>query len=92
MGTIFRRAIILRLEGAIYPSWTKDNVVPIAMSKTLSVNVAQYAILNFAAFSAEKLNIPVEAEKYKTWAIKLKDSINRCLYNEDLDYYYVHTF
>ena len=73
-----------------YPSWTKDNVVPIAMSKTLSVNVAQYAILNFAAFSAEKLNIPVEAEKYKTWAIKLKDSINRCLYNEDLDYYYAY--
>ena len=60
------------------------------MSKTLSVNVAQYSILNFAAMCAEKLNKLEDAEKYKRWALRLKESINRYLYNENLDYYYAY--
>tara|TARA_B100000927_G_C16473890_1_gene472617 strand:+ start:1040 stop:3544 length:2505 start_codon:yes stop_codon:yes gene_type:complete len=73
-----------------YPNWTKDNVVPISMSKTLSVNVAQYSILNFAAMCAEKLNKLEDAEKYKGWALRLKESINRYLYDENLGQYYAY--
>jgi hypothetical protein len=60
-----------------YPGWTKGNVLPIAMSKTLSVNAANYFLLKTAAEYSALLNRPEAQSKYSTWANDLKESINR---------------
>lgn len=60
-----------------YPGWTKANVLPIAMSKALSVNACNYFLLRSAAKYSGQLNQPTEQAKYSAWADDLKDAINR---------------
>jgi len=64
-----------------YPGWTKANVLPIAMSKALSVNACNYFLLTTAAKYAAQLNRPLDQAKYSTWAGDLKDAINIHFYS-----------
>jgi archaellum component FlaF (FlaF/FlaG flagellin family) len=64
-----------------YPGWTKANVLPIAMSKALSVNACNYFLLKTAAKYSALLNRPAEQAKYSAWADDLKTAINRHLYD-----------
>ncbi|MDR3456555.1 MAG: hypothetical protein P4N60_03855 [Verrucomicrobiae bacterium] len=59
-----------------YPGWTKDNVLPIAMSKALSVNAADYFLLQTAADYAGRLGRSDEQSRYHQWAEALKPAIN----------------
>jgi hypothetical protein len=59
-----------------YPGWTKDNVLPIAESKALSVNAADYHLLKTTAEYAKRLGKAEEATKYSGWADELKKNIN----------------
>ena len=60
-----------------YPAWTKDNVLAIAMSKALSVNVANYFLLKTAAAEAGRLGLAADAKRYARWAADLKPAINK---------------
>jgi hypothetical protein len=60
-----------------YPAWTRDNVLPIAMSKSLSVNALDYNLLKTAADWARQCNHPVLAAHYRAWADDLKTRINQ---------------
>ena len=64
-----------------YPAWTKDNVVAIAMSKTLSVNAAHYFALRCAADYAGRLGSGGDARRYATQAAELKSAINTNFYD-----------
>ncbi len=64
-----------------YPSWTKDNVLPIAMSKALSVNAADYFLLTTAAAYAGRLEQTADQARYTQWAADLKKSINHHFYD-----------
>ena len=64
-----------------YPGWTKDNVIAIAMSKSLSVNAANYFALRTASEYAERLGLRGEQNRYATWAKELKIAINRSFYD-----------
>src|SRR5262249_49371985 len=55
-----------------YPYWVKDNVLPVAMSKALSVNAAYYFILKMVSGLAGAN----EKTRYSQWAEELKASIN----------------
>jgi len=70
-----------------YPGWTKGNVLPIAMSKALSVNAANYFLLKTTAEYAGQLNRRDEQSKYSTWANDLKEAINRNLYDRKAGLY-----
>lgn len=59
-----------------YPGWTKERVLPIAMSKSLSVNVANYGLLRIAAECADRMNQSSDAVRYAKWAGDLKGTIN----------------
>ena len=63
-----------------YPVWTRDNVLPIAMSKALSTNVAHYFLLRTAADYSGMNNQPGLESKYAKWADDLKEAINRQFY------------
>ena len=65
-----------------YPEWTKDDVLPIALSRSLSVNVLNYALLTFAAECAERLLESADAGRYAAWAADLKERINAAFYDE----------
>jgi hypothetical protein len=67
----------------IYPEWTKDAVVHLAMSKTLSTNVNHWKILDVAAKMAAELNQTANAAKYGQWASTLKTSIKTGLWRSD---------
>ena len=64
-----------------YPMWTKDNVIAIAMSKALSVNVADYFALRAAATYAARLGFSGDQTRYANWAAKLKAAINEKFYD-----------
>ena len=64
-----------------YPLWTKDNVIAIAMSKALSVNVADYFALRTASAYAARLGFSEEQKRYATWAENLKTAINNNFYD-----------
>jgi hypothetical protein len=59
-----------------YPGWVKDNVLAIAMSKALSVNVANYFLLKTTADYSRLLGHAEQESRYTGWANVLKDSIN----------------
>lgn len=59
-----------------YPGWTATNVLAIAMSKALSVNVLDYYLLKTAAEYAGQLGHPKEQQRYAKWAAQLKSAIN----------------
>ena len=64
-----------------YPGWTKNNVLPIALSKALSVNVLCFRLLSIASDGAARLNHPEEAKRYAEWAAALKQAINEHFYD-----------
>ncbi len=70
-----------------YPGWTRDNVLPIAMSKALSVNAANYFVLQTAAEYARQLGLAGEAARYDAWARELKTAINGCFFDNDAGLY-----
>ena len=70
-----------------YPGWTKDNVLPIAMSKALSVNAANYFLLKSAAGYAARLGQNTDATRYTQWAADLKKSINDRFYDSEAGLY-----
>lgn len=63
-----------------YPSWTKSSLWHIAMSKTLSTNVAHLIALEFASECASRLNKTQESQTYKTWATALRKAIHSKFY------------
>ena len=70
-----------------YPGWTKENVLPIAMSKALSVNVADYFLLKTAADYSKVLGRTSVASRYAKWAEELKASINKRFFDPDAGLY-----
>lgn len=58
-----------------YPGWTKDNVVAIAASKALSVNVAYEFALRTAADYAERLGQRDEHDRFTGWADALREAV-----------------
>ena len=70
-----------------YPGWTKDNVLPIAMSKSLSVNVANYFLLKTTAEYANRMHQKADAVRYQKWADHLKVAINEGFYDPQAGLY-----
>ena len=70
-----------------YPGWTKDNVIAIAMSKALSVNVANYFALRTASDYAARLGLRDEQNRYAAWATKLKAAINKKFFDREAGLY-----
>ncbi len=65
-----------------YPTWTEQNVLPIAMSKSLSVNVLYAYALRLSAAYAQELGHAEEAERYSGWALALKEKIHAAFFDE----------
>jgi hypothetical protein len=70
-----------------YPGWTKDSVIAIAMSKALSVNVANYFALRTAADYSARLGLPAEHNRYTAWAAELKAAINEKFFDHEAGLY-----
>ena len=70
-----------------YPGWTRDNVVPSAVSKTISVNAAYYFALRTAADYARRCGDAAGCSRYQRWAENLKTSINRHFYDRETGLY-----
>ena len=70
-----------------YPGWTKDNVLDIAMSKALSVNVVDYFLLKTAAAEAGRLGLTADAKRYARWAADLKPAINEHFFDPKAELY-----
>ena len=70
-----------------YPAWTKDNVTAIAMSKALSVNVANFVALRTASAYAERLGLGAEKIRYAKWANELIAAINEKFYDAEAGLY-----
>ncbi len=70
-----------------YPGWTRDNVLPIAMSKALSVNVADFFLLQTAADYSKILGRKTDASRYAAWAADLKVSINTQFFDPEAGLY-----
>lgn len=60
-----------------YPAWTATNVLAIAMSKALSVNVLEYFALATASEYAGRLGLDEDQSRFAAWAGQLKTAINR---------------
>jgi hypothetical protein len=70
-----------------YPGWTKSNVVPIAMSKALSVNAANCFALRAASEYAGRLGLKEEQSRYAAWAKELKTAVNRRFFDPQAGLY-----
>ncbi len=70
-----------------YPGWTRDNVLPIAMSKALSVNAADYFLLKTTAGYSSLLGRKTDASRYAAWAGNLKASINEHFFDPEAGLY-----
>jgi hypothetical protein len=70
-----------------YPGWTKDNVLAIAKSKTLSTNIGHYQLLKTAAVLAREKGLPDKTKRYTAWADALKIAINKEFYLESKGLY-----
>ncbi len=70
-----------------YPGWTSNNVVAIAMSKALSVNVADYFALRTASEYAGRLHRHDDQTRYATWAKELKNAINTHFFDRNAGLY-----
>ncbi|MEI8036760.1 MAG: hypothetical protein WCJ14_00070 [Verrucomicrobiota bacterium] len=60
-----------------YPGWTANNVLAVGMSKAVSVNAANYFLLEKAGEFAGVLGDAPARAKYQQWAAELKAAINR---------------
>jgi hypothetical protein len=65
-----------------YPLRTRDNVLEVAMSQSLSTNVLHFVILQTAAEWSRQSGDPATAERYHGWAQALKRAINDRLFDE----------
>lgn len=63
-----------------YPAWVKERLEHIAMSKTLSTNVAHLILLGWAAEVAGALQQTADAARYQAWAQSLKTTIHSAFY------------
>ncbi len=63
-----------------YPSWTKEQLWHIAMSKALSTNVTHLIAIELAASFAKDLGKTQEETKYTTWANALRKAIQNRFY------------
>lgn len=70
-----------------YPGWTKDNVLPIALSKSLSVNAANCFLLQVAGDCANRLKQKDDAARYSKWAAQLKGAINEHFFDPEAGLY-----
>ncbi len=70
-----------------YPGWTKDNVLTIAMSKSLSVNAANYFLLQTAGEYAGRFGHKVDETRYIQWAAELKVAINERFFDPEAGLY-----
>jgi hypothetical protein len=70
-----------------YPSYTADDTVHIAMSKTLSTNVGHYALLRFASELAIETGDQTTSVRYARWASELAAAIERELWLDSLGAY-----
>jgi hypothetical protein len=75
-----------------YPAWTKDNVLPIGMSKALSVNAANYFLLKTAAEYSGQVGRKSDAARYAKWAENLKASINEHFFDPAAGLYSTYLF
>lgn len=75
-----------------YPHRTAVNVLPIALSKALSVNVLYFHAIGRAAAYARWLGRPEEAARYTQWAAELKVAINRGFYDETAGLYSAYLY
>jgi len=75
-----------------YPRWVSGNVLPIALSKSLSVNAAAYFTLQTASEYARLLRHPTEQARYAGWAKDLKKAINRGFFDRDSGLYSAYLF
>ncbi len=66
-----------------YPGWVATDTVQIAMSKTLSTNVAHYVLLDVASKLAEELGDTSHQSQYAAWADALKAAIASSFWLED---------
>ena len=65
-----------------YPSWTRERLEHIAMSKALSTNLAHLIAIQWTAEIAQGLGKAAEATQYQGWADALRQAIRRELYRE----------
>lgn len=70
-----------------YPGWTANHVLAIGMSKAVSVNAANYFLLNTAAGYAAMLGHHEAGSKYRRWAVELRSAINQRFFDEDAGLY-----
>lgn len=70
-----------------YPSWTAQDTVHIAMSRTLSTNVGHHAILTVASKLAMEKGEMAAAAEYAEWASQLSAAIDREFFLEDAGAY-----
>lgn len=60
-----------------YPLWTRENVLPIAMSQALSTNVGMVALLEFAGENARALGRDSDGVELLEHAARLREAIRR---------------
>ena len=64
-----------------YPAWTGEVVLPIGLSKALSVNAAYVACLDTASRYAGLLGRTAERDRYASWAASLRGAVRRGFYD-----------
>lgn len=75
-----------------YPLWTSENVLPVAMSKALSVNVAKVFLLRQASAYAATLGKSEESRRYAEWADDLSVAVNRRFFDSEVGLYRTYLF
>ena len=60
-----------------YPTWTRNEVLPIGTAKALSTNVLHVIAMHAASRWAAALGETTLQQKYLLWAQKLKEAINK---------------
>jgi hypothetical protein len=79
-------------RGQTYPQSTGSNVVPIGLSKALSVNVADHFALQLASQLARQLGKREEEKRYSQWASSLKSAINTRFYDTKAGLYSTYLY
>jgi hypothetical protein len=70
-----------------YPRWTARQTAHLAMSKTLSTNVAHYIAIQLAVEWAREAGDYTSAERYNSWLLALGPTINRAFWIPSLGLY-----
>ncbi len=70
-----------------YPTWTAQDTVHLAMSKTLSTNVGHLRLLELLVKLAEERGEQAAVTRYKPWADSLRAAINEQLWLEEQGLY-----